>query len=204
DLIKIYTYFVYFVKKGLVDYDMQTINSVFLNGMNVSSITSEYCEDAEEEIKQMSFDENMPEMQEILNRFRDLNNQLKDKMYRVKADTIFKNIPMKMEKFYDLFDKECMDIPIFKYSDPYQIFQRISCASNEDIVTIKEKLADRANKNAKILLPELNNMYKLKQVVDDYISGKAPNIKVVMLQDFSDALGDIIENYNKEKEVAVQ
>ena len=57
----------------------------------------------------------------------------------------------------------------------------------------------RANKNAKILLPELNNMYKLKQVVDDYISGKAPNIKVVMLQDFSDTLGDIIENYNKEK-----
>ena len=203
DLLKIYTYFVYFIKKGLIDYDMQTINSVFLNGMNVSSITSEYCEDAEEEIKQMSFDENMPEMQEILNRFRDLNNQLKDKMYRVKADTIFKNIPMKMEKFYDLFDKECMDIPIFKYSDPYQIFQRISCASNEDIVTIKEKILDRAKRNAKILLPELNNMYKLKQVVDDYISGKAPNIKVVMLQDFSEALREIIEKYNKEKENAV-
>ena len=200
DLIKIYTYFVYFVKKGLVDYDMQTINSVFLNGMNVSSITSEYCEDAEDQIKQMSFDENMPEMQEVLARFRDLNNQLKDKMYRVKADTIFKNIPMKMEKFYDMFDKECMDIPIFKYSDPYQIFQRISCASNEDIVSIKEKLVDRADKNAKILLPELNNMYKLKQVVDDYISDKTPNIKVVMLQDFSDALGDIIEKYNTEKQ----
>ena len=200
DLLKIYTYFVYFVKKGLVDYDMQTINSVFLNGMNVSSITSEYCEDAEDQIKQMSFDENMPEMQEVLARFRDLNNQLKDKMYRVKADTIFKNIPMKMEKFYDMFDKECMDIPIFKYSDPYQIFQRISCASNEDIVSIKEKLVDRADKNAKILLPELNNMYKLKQVVDDYINGKAPNIKVVMLQDFSDALGGIIEKYNTEKQ----
>ena len=66
--------------------------------MNVSSITSEYCKDAEEQIKQMTFDENMPEMQEILSRFRELNNQLKDKMYRVKADTIFKNIPMKMEK----------------------------------------------------------------------------------------------------------
>ena len=200
DLLKIYTYFVYFIKKGLIDYDMQTINSVFLNGMNIASITSEYCEDAEEQIKQMSFDENMPEMQEILSRFRNLNNQLKDKMYRVKADTIFKNIPMKMEKFYDSFDKECMNIPIFKYSDPYQIFQRISCASNEDIVTIKEKLVDRADKNAKILLPELNNMYKLKQVVDDYISGKAPNIKVVMLQDFSGALREIIEKYNKEKE----
>ena len=164
--------------------------------MNVSSITSEYCPDAEEQIKQLSIDENVPEMQEILARFRDLNNQLKDKMYRVKADTIFKNIPMKMEKFYDMFDKECMDIPIFKYSDPYQIFQRISCASNEDIVTIKEKLVDRADKNAKILLPELNNIHKLKQVVDDYIGDKTPNIKVVMLQNFSEALGEIIEKYN--------
>ena len=199
DLIKIYTYFTYFIDKGLIDYDIQTINSVFLNGMNVSSITSEYCNDAEEQIRQLSIDENIPEMKEILDRFRDLNNQLKDKMYRVKADTIFKNIPMKMERFYDLFDKECMEIPIFKYSDSYQIFQRISCASNEDIVTIKEKLLDRANKNAKMLLPELNNLYKLKQVVDDYIDNKAPNIKVVMLQDFSEALGEIIEKYNEQK-----
>ena len=186
DIVKIYTYFVYFVKKGLINYDIQTINSVFLNGMNISS--------------GLSIDENGPDMQEILARFRDLNNQLKDKMYRIKADTIFKNIPMKMEKFYDLFDKECMEIPIFKYSDPYQIFQRISCASNEDIVTIKEKLVDRANKNAKILIPELNNIYKLKQVVDDYISDKMPSIKIVMLGDFSNSLQEIINMYNAKKE----
>ena len=200
DVVKIYTYFVYFVKKGLINYDMQTINSVFLNGMNISSITSDYCEDAEEQLAGLSIDENGPDMQEILARFRDLNNQLKDKMYRAKADSIFKNIPMKMEKFYDLFDKECMEIPIFKYSDPYQIFQRISCASNEDIVTIKEKLVDRANKNAKILIPELNNIYKLKQVVDDYIGDKMPSIKIVMLGDFSNSLQDIINIYNAKKE----
>ena len=200
DVVKIYTYFVYFVKKGLINYDMQTINSVFLNGMNISSITSDYCEDAEEQLAGLSIDENGPDMQEILARFRDLNNQLKDKMYRIKADTIFKNIPMKMEKFYDLFDKECMEIPIFKYSDPYQIFQRISCASNEDIVTIKEKLVDRANKNEKILIPELNNIYKLKQVVDDYIGDKMPSIKIVMLGDFSNSLQDIINIYNAKKE----
>ncbi len=200
DVVKIYTYFVYFVKKGLINYDMQTINSVFLNGMNISSITSDYCEDAEEQLAGLSIDENGPDMQEILARFRDLNNQLKDKMYRAKADSIFKNIPMKMEKFYDLFDKECMEIPIFKYSDPYQIFQRISCASNEDIVTIKEKLVDRANKNEKILIPELNNIYKLKQVVDDYIGDKMPSIKIVMLGDFSNSLQDIINIYNAKKE----
>ena len=88
----------YFVKKGLINYDMQTINSVFLNGMNISSITSDYCEDAEEQLAGLSIDENGPDMQEILARFRDLNNQLKDKMYRAKADSIFKNIPIKIKK----------------------------------------------------------------------------------------------------------
>lgn len=52
--------------------------------------------------------------------------------------------------FYDKFDKECMNIPIFKYYDAFQTFQRISCASNEDIVTIKEKLSDRAKGLKKI------------------------------------------------------
>ena len=145
-MVKIYTYFAYFVKKKLINLDMETINSVFLNGMNISSIISNYCEDSEEQIKAMSIDEEDPDMSKILKRYRELNNQLKDKMYRGKADEIFKNIPMKMERFYDMFDKECMDIPIFKYSDAYQIFQRVSCASNEDVVTIKEKMLDRAKK----------------------------------------------------------
>ena len=56
------------------------------------------------------------------------------------SEEIFKNIPMKMEVFYEKFDKECMNIPIFKYYDPYQTFQRISCASNEDIVLISYDL----------------------------------------------------------------
>ena len=197
DMVKIYTYFAYFVKKKLINLDMETINSVFLNGMNISSIISNYCEDSEEQIKAMSIDEEDPDMSKILKRYRELNNQLKDKMYRGKADEIFKNIPMKMERFYDMFDKECMDIPIFKYSDAYQIFQRVSCASNEDVVTIKEKMLDRAKKNAKKLLAEKENICKLKKVVDDYVADKNPSIKIVMLSDFSATLQKIIERYER-------
>ena len=197
DMVKIYTYFAYFVKKKLINFDMETINSVFLNGMNISSIISNYCEDSEEQIKAMSIDEEDPDMSKILKRYRELNNQLKDKMYRGKADEIFKNIPMKMERFYDMFDKECMDIPIFKYSDAYQIFQRVSCASNEDVVTIKEKMLDRAKKNAKKLLAEKENICKLKKVVDDYVADKNPSIKIVMLSDFSATLQKIIERYER-------
>lgn len=116
-------------------------------------------------------------------------------MLREKAEEIFKYIPMKMEVFYEKFDKECMNVPIFKYYDAYQIFQRISCASNEDIVTIKEKLVKRAEKYTKEIEPEMKNIKQLKQIMDDYIHGKDISIKIVMLKDFSKELGYILDKY---------
>ena len=64
-------------------------------------------------------------MEEILQYFSNINEQLKEKMYKERADEIFKYIPMRMEQFYDKFDKECMQIPIFKYYDVFQMFQKI-------------------------------------------------------------------------------
>ena len=39
-----------------------------------------------------------------------------------------------------------MNIPIFKYYDVYQMFQRISCASNEDIVSNKRKITKKSRR----------------------------------------------------------
>ena len=124
-----------------------------------------------------------------------LNTTLKDKMYIEKAEDIFKCIPMKMEMFYERFDKECMNIPIFKYYDSYQMFQRLSCASNEDIVAIKEKLLTRAEKYTKEIEPEMRNMKKLKQIIDDYVKGKEIGIKIVMLKEFAKDLEIILNRY---------
>ena len=195
DNVKIFAYFSYFVKKKLIDYDLKTIKSVFFNGMNLASLKSEYCANVEEELSKIAIDEDAEDMEDILKHFNMLNSQLHDKMYKEKAEEVFKCIPMKMEQFYEKFDRECMNIPIFKYYDPYQIFQRISCASNEDIVLIKEKLANRADKYTKEIEPEMKNIKQLKQVMDDYLKGKDPSIKIVMLKEFSNNLGYILDKY---------
>ena len=195
DNVKMYAYFSYFSKKNLIEYDLKTIKSLFFNGMNLSSLKSEYCDNVDEELGKLVIDEVAEDMDEILKHFNMLNGQIHDKMYKEKAENIFKCIPMKMELFYEKFDKECMDIPIFKYYDPYQMFQRISCASNEDIVLIKEKLTNRANKYPKQIEPEIKNIKQLKQIVDDYLNGKDPSIKNVMLKEFSKSLGYIIDKY---------
>ena len=147
------------------------------------------------------------DMEDILKHFNMLNEQLLEKMNKEKAEDIMKCIPMKMEQFYEKFDKNCMDMPIFKYYDPFQLFQRISCASNEDIVLIKEKLVDRVDKNAKKIEPEMKNIKQLKQIIDDYLKGKEPSIKYVMLKEFAESLEYILSKYKtiflpKKQEIA--
>ena len=195
DMVKIFAYFSHFSRKGLIEYDLKTLKSIFFNGMNIASLSSEYCSNIEEELGKIAIEEVKEDMEEILKHFHKLNDQLLDKMYKEKAEEIMKCIPMKMEQFYEKFDKECMEIPIFKYYDPFQLFQRISCASNEDIVLIKEKLLDRAAQYPKKIGPEMKNIKQLKQVIDDYLKGKEPTIKIVMLKEFSQSLGYILDKH---------
>ena len=195
DTVKLFIYFTYFIKKGLIKYDVKTVKTIFFNGMNAAALNSDYSENAEKEIEGIIIGEKTPEIEEVLSHFYMLNTTLKDKMYIEKAEDIFKCITMKMEMFYERFDKECMNIPIFKYYDSYQMFQRLSCASNEDIVAIKEKLLTRAEKYTKEIEPEMRNMKKLKQIIDDYVKGKEIGIKIVMLKEFAKDLEIILNRY---------
>ena len=195
DMVKIFAYFSYFTRKGLIEYDLKTLKAIFFDGMNRASLTSNYCKNVNDELGKIAIEEVAEDMEDILKHFNTLNNQLLDKMYKEKAEGVMKCIPMKMELFYEKFDKECMEIPIFKYYDMFQLFQRISCASNEDIVLIREKLVDRVNKNPKKIEPEMKNIKQLKQIIDDYLKGKEPSIKIVMLKEFSNSLGYILDKY---------
>ena len=194
EIVKLFAYYSYFIRRGLIDYDMKTIKATFIEGMDLASESSEYCDNLDEELSRIGIDVG-DDMEEIIKHFHELNAKLEDKMYREKAEEIFKCIPMKMELFYDKFANECMNKPIFDHYDAYQMFQRITCASNEDIVLIKEMLVDRAKKHKEELEPELNFIKKLKQILEDYCKGKDVSIKIVMLREFANDLNTIIDLY---------
>ena len=196
EIVKLFSYFSYFIKRGLITNDIKETKQIFIDGMNKSVQISKYCDNAEEELSRVGIiNESTQEMEEVLKHFEKLNNQLEEKMYKDKADEIFRYIPIKMEQFYDRFDSECMEFPIFKYYDAYRMFQRITCASNEDIVRIKEILIDRAKKYTDKLKTEYAFMKQLKNVLEDYCKGKEINIKIVMLREFSRDLGIVIDLY---------
>ena len=200
DMVKLYAYFSYFSRKKLIAYDINTLKDLFAKGMTLSSSNSEYCANIENELSKIAISNIAEDMEDILNKFYELNNQLKDKMYKKKADEIFKCIPMKMENFYDRFDKECMNIPIFKYQEPHQIFQRLLYASNEDIVIIKEKLIKRVELYGKEIKSEKENMSELKKLIDEYTKEKDNTIKIVMLKEFSKNLDYMLAKYETVKE----
>ena len=191
DIVKLYVYYVYFMKNNLISYESKALKDDFITGMKLSVIHSKYCEDIEKELEKITIYSLTDDMKEVIDEFNKLNYQLLEKDYRLKADDIFKCIPMKMEQFYERFDKECMDVPIFKYYDPYQMFQRISCATNEDIVIIKDRMLKRAKIHPEIVKEEERSMKGLKQMIDDYLKGKDTTIKTVILKGFSNDLASI-------------
>ncbi len=194
ELVKLFAYFSYFSRKNLINYDMPTIKSIFLQGMDLVAEKSEYCDNINEELSRIGIDIG-EDMKDILKHFHELNKELEKKMYRNKAEEIFKCIPMKMENFYDKFTTECMEKPILNYYDTYQMIQRITCASNEDIVKIKEMLIDRAKKNKEVLSVELPFIINLKLALETYCKDKEVSIKKVMLKEFADDLQIIINLY---------
>ena len=58
---------------------------------------------------------------------------------------------------------------------------------------IKEKLLERARKYTKELKPELKNLKKLKEIIEQYLKGKEITIKTVMLVELQKDLETIIE-----------
>lgn len=198
DIVKLFEYFVYFSKSNLINNDIRSLTAIFLSGMNIASLHSSYCPNVNEELGKVVIRDNTEygneEMAEVLERFNVLNQQLLEKEYKQKADEIFQAIPMKIEKFFERFDKECMDIPILKYYDPFQVFQRVSCATNEDIVAIKEKIIKRIYSNKEVATEELENLIKLKQLMDGYIYGKDTTIKIVLLREFARELDSAIKD----------
>ena len=193
EIAKLFVYYIYFLNNNLINYDLKQLKNDFISGMNIAVTHSRYFPNVREELEKISiYNNNSDDINEVINSFNELNDELLEKEYEIKAEEVFKNIPMKMEQFYETFDNECMDIPIFKYFDPYQMLQRISCATNEDIVIIKERMLKRAKLYPEVVKEEVQNMNSLKRMISDYIKGKDTTIKTVILKGFGKDLDKII------------
>ena len=64
---------------------------------------------------------------------------------------------------------------------------------------IKEKLLERARKHKGKLQPELKNIKKLREIVEQYLKGKEITIKTVMLVELQKDLDTIIEIMGNEE-----
>ncbi len=197
EYFKLYVIFNFFIQKGLVDIDSEYLKLTFINGMNIAAATSKYCKDIEAYMIGTNLVEPDDNINYILEHFNNLNLQTKEKEYIEVAKQLFEMIPDKVEKMSDVFVEQHLDIPIMKYYNMNTLFERILLLSNEDIVLVKDLISARYQ-NVKDLTNEERNIRLLKQAMEEYIRGKVPTIKVILIEDFIKAL-DMILLRPKEK-----
>ena len=197
EYFKLYVIFNKFKKKGLIDIDPEYLKLTFINGMNIAAATSKYCKDIEAYMAGTNLVEQDDNINYILEHFNNLNLQTKEKEYIEISKQLFEMIPDKVEKMSEEFVDKHLDIPIMKYYNMNTLFERIMLLGNEDIVLVKDIIAARYQK-LKDISNEERNIRLLKQAMEEYIRGKVPTIKVILIQDFIKTL-DIILLKPKEK-----
>jgi hypothetical protein len=198
EYLKLYVIFNFFVQKGLIDIDPEYLKITFINGMNISASNSKYCKNIESYLsglKGIEMDENI---ESIYTHFNNLNLQTKEKEYIDISKELFEMIPDKVGKLSEIFATEYLDIPIMKYYNTNTLFERILLLENEDIVLIKDLFAARYEEVENIENEE-RNFRILKQVMEEYIRGKVPTIKLILIQEFIKVIDKILIRWKESK-----
>lgn len=191
EYLKLYVIFNFFIQKGLVDLDPEYLKLTFVNGMNVAAANSKYCKNIDGYLVGVNLDESDSNIEYIFNHFNSLNLQTKEKEYIDISKELFEMIPDKVERLSEIFAEKYLDIPILKYYNMNTLFERILLLDNEDVVLLKDLFVARYEKD--VDLPnEERNLRLLKQIMEEYVRGKVPTIKLVLLEDFIKVLDKIL------------
>ena len=191
EYFKLYVIFNFFIQKSLLDIDPEYLKLTFVNGMNIAAATSKYCEDIESYMTGTNLVEADDNITYMLEHFNNLNLQTKEKEYIEIAKEMFDMIPDKIDRLADVFAEEHLDVPIMKYYNMNTLFERIMLLENEDVVLLKDLIVARYEK-VKDIENEERNIRLLKQTMEEYIRGKVPTIKIILIQDFIKALDMIL------------
>ncbi len=191
EYLKLYVIFNFFIQKGLMDIDMEFLKITFVNGMNMAAANSTYCANASSYLDGLDMDTDDENVGYIYEHFNNLNLQTKEKEYINVSKEFFEMVPDKIERLAEVFAEKHLDVPIMKYYNMNTLFERIILLNNEDVVLFKDLIAARYEKVTDIENEE-RNIRLLKQTMEDYIRGKIPTIKVVLLEDFIKTLDKIM------------
>ena len=191
EYFKLYVIFNFFIQKNLIDIDSEYLKLTFINGMNIAAATSKYCKDIDAYMAGTNLVDTDDNIAYMLEHFNNLNLQTKEKEYIEIAKDMFEMIPDKVDRLADIFAEEHLDVPIMKYYNMNTLFERILLLENEDVVLFKDLIKARYEK-IKDIENEERNIRLLKQTMEEYIRGKVPTIKVILMQDFIKTLDVIL------------
>ena len=191
EYLKLYVILNFFVQKGLLDIDMEFLKLTFVNGMNMAAANSKYCDNVESYLDGVEIEKDDENIEYIYEHFNNLNLQTKEKEYINISKEYFEMIPDKIERLSEVFAEKHIDVPIMKYYNMNTLFERIMMLNNEDVVLLKDLIVARYEKVQDIENEE-RNLRLLKQTMEEYIRGKVPTIKIVLIEDFIKALDKIL------------
>ena len=83
EIAKLFVYYIYFYNNNLINYDLKTLKDDFIAGMNLAVVHSRYFPNVREELEKISIYNSSDDINEVINSFNELNEELLEKEYEI-------------------------------------------------------------------------------------------------------------------------
>ncbi|MEQ2525579.1 P-loop NTPase fold protein [Bacillaceae bacterium CLA-AA-H227] len=189
--------FRHLIEKGLFKKKVDEVKNEFMKGLNTAAAVSDYYTNMDTYFIGSNLDNNDQDAMTFKSRIIEINQKLLNKKNAKQTEDLMACLLTDFPKFIHDMREKYFYIPVFNNYDMQQLFNNIVSLSNQDTFTFVLLLENRYKheedvKNHKLYL-EKENLTLLKNIIDEYISGKELTLKLSILQEVSDAIEEVIE-----------
>ncbi|MEG0073169.1 MAG: P-loop NTPase fold protein [Clostridia bacterium] len=190
--LKAFAVYQYFVSKGLLNLDIETLKNLFTIGIKRAAVDEN--NDTNFSIQDVvNYETNDIYLKEIKVEVIRANKELLERVEFKRTNEIFKHIPDNMEEFYKVVKEEYANVPIFKNYDMYTLMDRLALTNNYHLYNIINIIQMRYEGKPDLLKLDSRNLKLLSNLITEHVITKQPSIKMVQLGNIKDSIEDILK-----------
>lgn len=191
EYLKAFAVYQYFVEKGLITMDVESLKNLFIIGIKRTVNDEEnYNNFFISDVLDYKTDDIY--LKEIKMEIVRANKDLLERVEFRKTNELFKYIPDDVEKFYTVIKDDFKNVPIFKNYDMYVLRDRLVITNNYHLYNLINVLQIRYEDNLKMLKQDSRNLKLLADLLEEHIKTKPKSIKTVLLGNMKDEIDQLL------------
>ncbi|EOP12912.1 P-loop NTPase fold protein [Bacillus cereus] len=191
-----FTLYRHLIEKGLVQKEVKDIKEEFMKGIDLAAENAEYYTDMSTYFISSMIEPEDYDSIEFKEKVIAINQELGEKQKEQQIQELMTCMTTDFSKFVHDMREKYFYVPVFINYDVNNLLDGLLSLSNREVVTFTQIFEKRYTYKEDIetykLYLEKDNLYLLKNKINEYINGKDMTLKLSLLKDLSQSIEKVI------------